>query len=282
MFVAALSDADKSRWRVSEELELELSARAEAARQDWPNIALPPERLMPYWAERLPESGVLDDLATSDLFLACACALLDPQALVSFEKNILPSLDPVLRRIGLQPSDVDEVKQRLRSSLFVAEPGERPEIADFKGHGPLVGWLRVRAARLALKLGRAKTVMLASDDAVFEAVSDNQNLELAWVKQEYRPAVQGAFEEALRSLGGREQNLLRQHFVDRLSIDELGRLYRVHRATAARWIAAARKELLARTRTALQARLQISTSECDSLIRHVRSHLDVSLRFSLG
>jgi RNA polymerase sigma-70 factor (ECF subfamily) len=66
--------------------------------------------------------------------------------------------------------------------------------------------------------------------------------------------------------------------VDGLSIDALGEIYGVHRATAARWIAKIREDLLARTREAFSARAKVGRAEFESLLRLARSQLDVSLR----
>jgi RNA polymerase sigma-70 factor (ECF subfamily) len=56
----------------------------------------------------------------------------------------------------------------------------------------------------------------------------------------------------------------------------------VHRATVARWIAAARERLLDRTIALVQGRLKISAAELESLLAGLRSGLDVSLGALLG
>jgi len=71
--------------------------------------------------------------------------------------------------------------------------------------------------------------------------------------------------------------VLRLHLLDGLNIDRIGQLHDVHRATAARWLASAREALAKDTQRILQARLQVSRSEFESLLRLVRSDLDVSL-----
>jgi RNA polymerase sigma-70 factor (ECF subfamily) len=65
--------------------------------------------------------------------------------------------------------------------------------------------------------------------------------------------------------------------IDGWTIDRIGALYGVHRATAARRIAAARDELGAAIRTELAARLAISIDEVDSIVRLVQNRIDVSL-----
>jgi RNA polymerase sigma-70 factor (ECF subfamily) len=99
---------------------------------------------------------------------------------------------------------------------------------------------------------------------------------LAGVKQRYRDEFRIAFGEAAAQLTDRERTLLRYRFVDDLSIDEIGALYRVHRATVARWIAAIRESLFEGTRTRLMARLELDEPEVDSVLRLIDSQLDVS------
>ncbi|MFC1610733.1 transcriptional regulator, partial [Myxococcota bacterium] len=79
------------------------------------------------------------------------------------------------------------------------------------------------------------------------------------------------------SLSAKDRNLLRQSLLDGLSIDQLGAIYRVHRATAARWLAGARERVLKETLSALRQRLKIDEAEFKSLINLVRSQLDLSL-----
>jgi len=71
--------------------------------------------------------------------------------------------------------------------------------------------------------------------------------------------------------------LLHQHALDGLSIDKLAAFYRVHRATTARWLDAARQAVLDGTRRELVSRLQLSVNELDSIMRMIGSRLDVSL-----
>lgn len=50
-----------------------------------------------------------------------------------------------------------------------------------------------------------------------------------------------AIEDAAAELAPRDRALLRLHLVERASIDDIAALYRVHRATVARWIQSARE-----------------------------------------
>jgi RNA polymerase sigma-70 factor, ECF subfamily len=76
--------------------------------------------------------------------------------------------------------------------------------------------------------------------------------------------------------------LLRYSVIDGWNVDRIAELYGVHRATAARRVAAAREQLGESIRAELAARLEISTDEVDSIVRLVQSRVDVSLARLLG
>ena len=97
------------------------------------------------------------------------------------------------------------------------------------------------------------------------------------IRQLYRGEFKTAFTGAMRSLESRERNILRMYLVDGLNIDQIGKVYGVHRATVARWIARSREKLLSETRRRLLGVLRMSEARFDSLMVIVRSHLDLSL-----
>src|SRR5262249_39658610 len=94
--------------------------------------------------------------------------------------------------------------------------------------------------------------------------------------------VKDAFKEAFAALSAAQRNLLRLYYLDGLTIDEIAAIKRIHRATVARRIAHCREQVATHTHQALVERLGISSSQVDSLMRLVRSHLDLSLDRWLG
>ena len=66
------------------------------------------------------------------------------------------------------------------------------------------------------------------------------------------------------------------------TVDDLGALYQVHRATAARWIGAARERLAEETRRQMIEQLGIQPADYDSILRLIHSQLDVSVTRVLG
>jgi RNA polymerase sigma-70 factor (ECF subfamily) len=258
------------------DLEDVLAALVARGRAAWTELSIDDAHFARFLGERASEEE-LDHVHVEDLWVACAClaSATTSRAIAAIDAKHLREVDPSLSKMGLDSDRIAEVKQSLRALLFT---GEHPRIGEYRGSGALEAWLRVTAMRTALKmLRKGGRESPASDDAVLEARSSEDDPELQYMKAAYRAAFKAAFQEALDSLDAGEKTLLKQQIVDGLSIDELGGLYRVHRATAARWVASAREKLLMRTRRTFMMNARLSEGECESIMRLVRSQLDVSL-----
>jgi hypothetical protein len=72
---------------------------------------------------------------------------------------------------------------------------------------------------------------------------------------QYRNGFKRALENALGGLKPRDRNLLRLHYAAGVSVDGLGRAYRVQHATAARWLTRIRGQLLDNIRKELHSLL---------------------------
>jgi RNA polymerase sigma-70 factor, ECF subfamily len=269
-------------WRGEPDaLEPLLSAHLEAARSAWPAIAVAPERFVAHLARRLPPDAAGEELAAvraSDLYLACACADGDAAAIGALEGRYFGEVDAAAARMRCPQGMADEVKQMLRRILFVAE-GDRPAaVGEFAGRGDLRGWLRVSAVReLQRLLGKARRHVPLDDERFLDLLSPAQDPELGHIREHYRAELTEAVAAAMAATPARERALLRFQVLDGLSIDQIGALYGVHRATAARWLVAAREGILERTRAEVARRLGIASGEVDSIIRLVQSRLEVSV-----
>jgi RNA polymerase sigma-70 factor (ECF subfamily) len=254
-----------------------------AARRAWPTVELATDRYIAHLARHLPEGlaveQALDQMHTDDLYLACACALGNRQAVLAFEQHCLVGLEAVLARYRTSSDLVAEVKQRVRERALVSAEGP-PRIERFSGRGDLRGWVRVMAAREAINLLRqSRRDAWIDDDTRLHALLTPGDAALDHAKARYVEEFKQAFSAALRSLPPRDQTLLRQHVIDGLSIDQLGALYGVHRATAARNLERARQAVLAATRQRLASVLRVRTSELDSILRLIRSRVEITLRW---
>jgi RNA polymerase sigma-70 factor (ECF subfamily) len=171
----------------------------------------------------------------------------------------------------------DEAVQVVRAIAF-SPRAERPAaIHDFAGRGSLAGWLRVLVARELVRLAKAQNRSAELEDHLLELPAVDADPVLEELKTKYRAELAGAFRTALDELSKRDRMLLRYQLVDGLTIDDIGKLHRVHRATAARWLAAIRDGLVDRTRAILAEVLGVDTLEAASIVRMVQSQLDVSV-----
>jgi RNA polymerase sigma-70 factor (ECF subfamily) len=283
VFLGAMENPLRTGFADAPDLEARLVALVEEGKAAWPQIALPPEAFVQDVATRIAAGrrapSDLGELRAADLFLACACACGDVRAIALFEERFFGDLAAALGTVRLSPAKLDELKQVLRNELFLSRDRSPAGICRYAGTGDLRAWLRVTAVRAALKiLRKEKRHAPAGDEAMLKDLAGDDDPELSHMKRIYRPAFRQAFQEALESLSAREQNLLRQHVVDRLSIDELGALYQVHRATAARWVEGAREALVRGVRERFMKRVRVNRAECDSILRLVHSQLDATIR----
>jgi len=227
-------------------------------------------------ARRPPDTTEADQVATwclEDLYLACACVAKDPAAIRAIEDEIIPIIDAALG--SWDPSVVDETRQQLRAALLVDHAGRGPLLAQYNGRGALRRWIRVVAAREAGKIRRADTAaILVDDDTLFDVLAPPGDPAMSAIKREGVIAFKAAFKTAIAQLEPRERTALRLHVLDGLTIDDIAPTYGVHRATVARWIASAKRDLLDRTRRHMMRELRLSGSEVDSLIRLVQSRID--------
>jgi len=266
----------------SDSVERLLAEILRSAAAAWPTVELAPELFVRHLARHLPEGvpleAALRQMNTDDLYLACACAEGDLRAIAAFETHCMSVVDSAVARHRTSSDFAAEVKQHVRQRALVRDSGP-PRIASFSGRGDLRGWVRVMATRESIVLARrTHREQPIDDEELLQAFVTPGNTELDEAKRQYRDEFKRAFDTALRSLPAREQTMLRQHVLDGLTIDQLGALYHVHRATAARNLERARQAVLAATRDQMMGKLRVRSSELDSILRLIRSKLEVSLR----
>ncbi len=252
---------------------------ASAGRAAWPDVKVSETTIANRLAARLQDDpdARLESLHDADLYLAMALAEANEPALKVFEAELVPQIDVALRRLRLAGGTADEVKQALRFELLVGVDGHR-RIADYAGRGELAAWLRVSATRKALKMIRKIDREETLDEILLDHWPDaTPGPEQKQLRSQYTAELKKAIREAFAALEVRQRNLLRQHILDELTIDDLARLYRVHRATCARWLADARADLGKLTRKKLMAALGMPTSDVDSLLRFLDSDIELSI-----
>ncbi|MDQ3365878.1 MAG: RNA polymerase subunit sigma-70 [Myxococcota bacterium] len=268
--VAAISDLEAL-------LEQHLTDGAAA----WPTIALDATGYLGHLADKLrtradePADRVIRTMPAADLYLAAACTAGDTAAITAFHDSILTVVRPALAKLAISDATIDETEQRVLIMALVGDP-DRPAIVGYSGRGRLRSWLRSIAIRTGRRL--SGTGDLADDPDELDHLAANvHDPELAMLRARYRDEVRQALAAALASLSERQRTVLRQYYLDGLTIDQLATLYRVDRATSARWVVAGRAAVLAETRASLVTTLGASTTEIESILRLVRSQLDLSI-----
>ena len=73
------------------------------------------------------------------------------RALGAFESHTFGEIDAAAAAVRAPEADTEEVKQIVRTQLFVADSGRSPGIAGYAGRGSLRGWVRVIATRELLR-----------------------------------------------------------------------------------------------------------------------------------
>ena len=252
----------------------ELTRALAAGRAAWPTVKLEERDLAAFLASGgIPEQAIRQHGA--DLCLAAACVARIPEALACFDARFLSRVDRYLGRMRLPPDFVDEIRQQLRIRMI----GPEARIGRYSGIAALDRWLRLACVRLALDAIDAEARRRQPDGAseLLERVATADNPELNAIHSRHAHVVQDELRRAFERLSPRDKTLLRLHFVEGLNIESIGEIYRVHRASAARWIASIRSRLLEEVRQHVQLKIGSTPSEAASLVQHVHQKLALSV-----
>jgi RNA polymerase sigma-70 factor (ECF subfamily) len=262
------------------EREHVLSALHQQGVSAWPAIDVPLERFSAHLALVNPTEPTVEALAKlsgEGLMLCVGCLEGQPAALGIFESLYLAPLARVLGKLEGGSEVANDVLQRLRGQ-FLAPASGRSSFLSYSGAGALGVWLKVIGVREAQKMRRggvqANTV---GEDALSAMPTPEADPELRFMKLQHRHQFKECFQQALGELEQRERSVLRMSLVEGLSIDDIGKVYDVHRATAARWLTSARETLVKKCREHLAARLRVAEGELDELMGNLQSNLSISL-----
>ncbi len=236
-----------------------------------------------FLAARVPHGMLIDEVADalpiSDLVIAWACVHEvpgGPAALVATHGALIRN---TAAKIG--GASADDIVQRVYQNVLV-RPSEGAAIglASYTGQGPLAVFMHVVTLRLALNAVRDESRRKEEEEDELDSLPAyllTHDSELELVRAACLPTFKSALQRALSELSPRDRNLLRYTLLDRMSLDDLGKIHGVHRATIARWLASAREQLGERIHADLRDTLRIDPNELASLLRQIRSRLDLSL-----
>ena len=282
LFERLLTAARDTRTTLAAPAWSELERRLQAAELATPAVTSDPRDFCEALLGKLaasPDAGVeLTRLHVEDLYFVWALAKQERSAVARFEREYLAPLPArVAEAHDLAPG---ELVQQVRTRLLVGEGASPPRIGLYAGRGPFSAWLRMVAKRVALDLLRARGATRAERELEHPAVATDP--ELDYLKLRYASEFKVSLEDALSELSARQVTLLKLSYLEQLSPSAIGVMYGVSSRTVQRWLAELKDDVLRRVRKGLKARLALSPSELDSLLRLMQSQLQVSLHRVLG
>ncbi|HET9959459.1 MAG TPA: sigma-70 family RNA polymerase sigma factor [Polyangiaceae bacterium] len=216
---------------------------------------------------------LLDRIAVNgaDIYLSCACAQGNSRARQHLEAQSSVLVRSAISRVRRDPEFVRETTQFFWERLL---GGRSPRIGQYAGRGPLLAWLRVVATRTALDRLRESP---ADADALRNTVlfEPAHSAESELTRSRYAAAFQRALTDAVSKLTRRERNVLYMHLRGPCSLDQIARVYNVHRSTVSRWLDGARSQVFTTVHQVLTRECGLSESEFDNAARLIRSELDI-------
>lgn len=255
------------------------------ARLVHPTFAEVDNSFLKYVSLRLPGHFPVEQelarLQVGDLLLAKYCADGDATAINVFECEFLPLVSAAGRKLRMSDDQCQELRQAVRLKLLVTGiNGSLPKIANFAGTGPLRSWVYATGLRTGLnelrRIGRAP--IPAGDEQLLVAMPDkNDDQELQYMKELYRTSFKQAFRDAIDALPTRLANVLRHYYLDELTLEEIGTIYRVHKTTVMRWVNKAHAELESTIKAKMISKLNMKESEVESVLRLIQSGVQLGL-----
>jgi len=256
------------------EMENDLDAILVAGGTTWPDFKVTLADLRSYVIKTPLGQSAVDN--AGDVVLVCACVNGLPAAANVLDCIIRDNVPMFLKRIDRDAEFANDICQRLHERLLGGEP---PRLATYSGSGPLLNWLRVLTVRLAVDAKRAQPTLsnVFAESLAEHMVADGASPDLQMLKARYGQSLLDAVSRGLRALPRRQRAVLRLYVLASLTIDDLGRMYDVHRSTVARWIASAERSVFDSVKDEFRERWGLATSDVASLARLIRSQLPISL-----
>jgi RNA polymerase sigma-70 factor, ECF subfamily len=268
------------------ELESDLVAACARGRAAFRELALDDDSFARYLA-RVLKGGArpatrVRELPVEDLYLACACCEGREAALAAFRARYRATIQESVKAV-VPGAEIEDVREQFIQDLLVGTVAAPPKIGTYLGKASLERWVNIGARRAALMWlrksqaeGRVRRTIAADPTAKNES-----NVEATYIKERYRREFERALAQALKRLPERDVVVLRLNLVNGVSVEKIGKMYKVSQSTISRWLAAAKDTLLADVKETLRKQLGTSSSELASLARMVASRLDMTLTSAL-
>ncbi|MFO0744612.1 MAG: sigma-70 family RNA polymerase sigma factor [Myxococcota bacterium] len=249
----------------------------ESGRSAWPKLALTYDAFAAWLAPRLPAEQDPSALVGADLYLVAACLTQVPGAVEAFVEGPLAVAGRHADRIVKTPEARGELVQALVVQLLTAgADGAEPRLAQYSGRGALAVWLRMTVTRRALNTGRVKAKTVELEEAAFDREADH-NPELSVLRRRHKDEISAIFREATLATSREDRTLLRLHYMEGSTLNELAALFKTSRSSMHRRIETVREQLMARIAELVRQRMRVSVSQQGSMLRIFQSDLRENL-----
>jgi len=243
----------------------------------WPAVPVSVEQYRVYCEGLCGERSLYDlQPLAADLYLCCACVQKQPLAQRTLEREATEVVRGAVSKVHRDSEFIRDTLQDFWRRVLV---GPDAKIHAYRAQGPLHAWLRIAAMRLAIDRLRSQQAVRTreaelGDSMAEQAFGPESSLTLARFHEPFRVALR----ECIAALSPRDRNLLRMHVQGHCSIDQIGRVYGVHRATAARWLEQVKKQILLQVQArVVSAGPKLTDSEFRSIAKLVGAELELGL-----
>jgi|GEM_PF-5543614 len=249
--------------------------------QRWPSFAAYKEQFVPRIAHTVrddaDESTAISLLRAEDLLLATAALAGCTAAQSEVESLIRETIRPaLLKYLRSDEPLVEEIAQCTTVDvLYGRKEGRRAKLATYSGVGRLTGWLTTVAKHTANEHLEQRGRIPRDEPAAPPWPDDDP--ETAPYMNQYGAHLMAAIRRAIDELPAKPRTLLKMSLVQGMSIDEIGRFYGVHRATAAKWIKDAKLLVVDHSQETFCGDTGAASTDFKSILRVLVGYVDVSI-----
>ncbi|HXU61246.1 MAG TPA: sigma factor-like helix-turn-helix DNA-binding protein [Polyangia bacterium] len=252
----------------------DLERAHQEGRKRWLPVELPFERFVALVNQA---SVTLEALRgrPDELYLAYAAADGAPGAAEVVDDQFCATLRPSLRRVGVVADAIPDVLQIVRERLLA---GSQPRLGKYDGTIPLRSWIRVVAVRIGIDLARSGSGSARVESSFATQMTEPPADAAALLaKAQFRARMEMALREELARLPPDRRLVFRLHFAQNESVESIARRFAVHRVTVARWLWDSGERICDNLRQRFRTDLGIDASDFDSLVRGMRSTMNLSV-----
>jgi RNA polymerase sigma-70 factor, ECF subfamily len=229
-------------------------------------------------------------LNVEDLCFALACARGDEAAWDDFMREYRGFLQGVARQLISNETIAEELVETAWAELYGLRGGEgkrSSKFALYSGRGSLKGWLRAVMFQISIDQHRRQSRFVQPEedtefDRITPAVSPFSESRTSDLGSRYREATQKALQKALTDLEPKMKLMLSYYYYDNLTLKQIGELFRVHEATASRWLQRVQKDIRQSVEKILQRDYKFNSVQIKECLNFAAESEDVDVRSLLA